>query len=73
MPSGAVARIWAEALGLDLFESPTVAEFSHVIVAEEAVPGRTEKIARIVNRVETMSAEDVKAALRERKKERGSA
>jgi len=48
-----------------LFESPTVEEFARVLVARESRPGETEKIARLVQRLESISAEEVGERLRE--------
>jgi hypothetical protein len=48
------------------FETPTVAELAQHIIANEAKPGQTEKIARILKRIEGMSAEDV-TNMRQRK------
>jgi amino acid adenylation domain-containing protein len=55
-----------------LFEAPTVAEVSQVIVTRETKPGQAEKIARILKKVEGMSAGDVRATLREKRKGRGN-
>lgn len=50
-----------------LFESPTVAELSPRLIAHEAKPGMTAKIAQIVKQLEGMSAEEAKQALENRK------
>ena len=50
-----------------LFESPTVAELSQLIIAHEAKPGQTEKIAKALKRMESLSAEEISQMLRERK------
>ncbi|MCC5644522.1 amino acid adenylation domain-containing protein [Nostoc sp. CHAB 5824] len=50
-----------------LFESPTVAELSSRLIAYEAKPGMTAKIAQIVKQLEGMSAEEAKQALENRK------
>jgi amino acid adenylation domain-containing protein len=52
------------------FEAPTVAELSQAIIANEAGPGQTEKIARILKRIEGMSVRDVKNTLREKSQKR---
>jgi surfactin family lipopeptide synthetase C len=54
-----------------LFEAPTVAELSQAIIATEARPGQTEKIARILKRIEGMSAEDRTNILQKKSQERG--
>jgi len=48
------------------FEAPTVTKLSQVIIANEAKPGQTEKIARIFKRVKAMSNEDVRNILQKR-------
>ncbi len=53
-----------------LFEAPTVAELSKVLIANEEVPGQTEKIAGILKGIQGMSAEDVRRML-ERHEEEG--
>lgn len=50
-----------------LFESPSVAELSQRLIAHEAKPGMTAKIAQIVKQLEGMSAEEAKQALENRK------
>jgi surfactin family lipopeptide synthetase C len=50
-----------------LFESPTIAELSPRLIAHEAKPGMTAKIAQIVKQLEGMSAEEAKQALENRK------
>jgi len=54
-----------------LFEAPTVRELSQVIIAKEARPGQTEKIARVMSKIKSMSAEDVKRTLEEKRRQRG--
>ena len=46
-----------------LFEAPTVAELSKVLIASEAVPGHTEKIAGILKGIQGMSSEEVRQML----------
>lgn len=53
-----------------LFEAPTVAELSLAMLAHEAKPGQTEKIAQVLKQIEAMSAEDIKETLQNRKRER---
>ena len=50
-----------------LFESPSVAELSQRLIAHEAKPGMTAKIAQIVKQLEGMSAEEAKQVLENRK------
>jgi acyl carrier protein len=49
-----------------LFESPTVAMFSRVVIANETVSGQAEKTARILKTIRGMSPEEVKKALEEK-------
>jgi amino acid adenylation domain-containing protein len=53
------------------FEAPTVAGLAQAIVANEAKPGQTEKIARILKRVSGMSAKDVTHTLQQKSTEGG--
>jgi amino acid adenylation domain-containing protein len=46
-----------------LFEAATVAKLSAAIIANEAKPGQTEKIAQALKRVKSMSAEDAMSLL----------
>lgn len=50
-----------------LFESPTVAQLAQTIIAKEAKPGITEKMAQILKKLEGMSDEEAKQALESRK------
>lgn len=50
-----------------IFESPSVAQLAQSTIAKEAKPGLTEKIARIHQKLEGMSAEDARKALESRK------
>jgi amino acid adenylation domain-containing protein len=54
-----------------LFEAPTVAGLARLLVAREAKPGLTEKIARVVQRLEGLSEADARAAVEGKRKERG--
>jgi acyl carrier protein len=54
-----------------LFEVPTVAELSQTLIASEAKPGQTETIARLLKRIEGMSAEDRTYLLQKTRMERG--
>jgi amino acid adenylation domain-containing protein len=55
-----------------LFEAPTVAELAQALIAHEARPGQTEKIARILRRIEGMSAEERANIHQKTRKERGN-
>ena len=48
-----------------VFDSPTVAGMSRALLAHETVPGQTDKIARLLDRIEAMSAEQIGAAMRD--------
>ncbi|MBA3711242.1 MAG: amino acid adenylation domain-containing protein [Pyrinomonadaceae bacterium] len=50
-----------------LFEAPTVAELSQRLVAIEARPGQTEKIAKVLQRIKGMSPEDRRETLQRKK------
>jgi 7-cyano-7-deazaguanine synthase in queuosine biosynthesis len=54
------------------FETPTVAALSEAVLAREETPGRAEKIARIMNKIERMSAEDMKIAIHDKERQKGS-
>jgi acyl carrier protein len=54
-----------------LFEAPTVAELAQAIIANEAKPGQTEKIAHILQRIEGMSTEDVTNMLQKKRAGQG--
>jgi amino acid adenylation domain-containing protein len=53
------------------FEAPTVAELAQAIIAHEVKPGRTEKIARILKRIEGMSTDEVTTMLQQKRAEQG--
>lgn len=53
-----------------LFECGTVAELALAILPFEAQPGRTEKIARAMQRVKHISAEDLSRELQKKRRER---
>jgi amino acid adenylation domain-containing protein len=53
----------------DLFEEPKIANLSRILIANEAKPGQTEKIALAVKKIKTMSAEDKEKLLTQKKKE----
>ncbi|HVG21077.1 MAG TPA: phosphopantetheine-binding protein [Blastocatellia bacterium] len=51
-----------------LFEAPTVAGLSQVLVANEKRPGQTEKIAKALKRVRALSPEETRRLLEEKRK-----
>ncbi|HYL97332.1 MAG TPA: phosphopantetheine-binding protein, partial [Blastocatellia bacterium] len=51
-----------------IFEAPTIEGLARELTAIEVKPGRTEKIARIVLRIKSMSAEEKAERLREAEK-----
>jgi hypothetical protein len=53
------------------FEAPTVAELAQGIIAHEAKPGQTARIAGILKRLKGMSAEDVTNMLQKKRAEQG--
>jgi amino acid adenylation domain-containing protein len=53
------------------FEAPTVAELAQGIMAHEAKPGQTARIAGILKRLKGMSAEDVTNMLQKKRAEQG--
>jgi amino acid adenylation domain-containing protein len=53
----------------DLFEEPTIANLSRILIANEAKPGQTEKIALAIKKIKTMSAEDKEKLLAQKNKE----
>jgi amino acid adenylation domain-containing protein len=54
-----------------LFETPTIAALAQALLAHEAMPGQTEKIAHILKRVQRMSGADVRDLLQQRSREGG--
>jgi hypothetical protein len=64
-----------ESFGVELpllvfLQAPTIAGLSEAIIENEKYPGRAEKIARILNRIERMSADDINRMIQQ-KEERG--
>ena len=53
------------------FATPTVAELAQAVITYEATPGRTEKIARMLQHLTAMSPEDVHHALQQKSRARG--
>jgi acyl carrier protein len=49
-----------------LFESPTVAELSHGLIANEAELGQTEKIAKVLQKIKNMSPEALRETLQQK-------
>jgi amino acid adenylation domain-containing protein len=67
-----ISRLFRVELSLPrLFEAPTVAKLALAIIANEAKPGQTERIARILRRLKGMSAEDVTNMLQKKREEQG--
>jgi natural product biosynthesis luciferase-like monooxygenase protein len=56
-----------------LFDAPTVAALARALIAREAKPGQTEKIAQILKRLAAMSPEEAQQMLQRRKSKRGVA
>jgi acyl carrier protein len=52
-----------------LFEATTVVELAQIIVAHEVKPGQSDKIARVLRRLEAMSVEDARALLQKKEQE----
>lgn len=52
-----------------LFEAPTLAGLAHALIAHEPQSGQSEKIARILKRIEGMSDAEAGRVLQERRKE----
>jgi len=48
----------------NFFEAGTVAETARALIAREARPGQTEKIAGLLKKIEAMSVDEIKSALR---------
>jgi amino acid adenylation domain-containing protein/non-ribosomal peptide synthase protein (TIGR01720 family) len=53
-----------------LFESATVAEMASAVIANESKPGQAQKIARVLEKMESLSAEDRDRMLREKRRGR---
>jgi surfactin family lipopeptide synthetase C len=51
-----------------MFEATTVADQAQAIIAKEARPGQSEKIAQILQKIGGMSAEDVQKSLQHKGK-----
>ncbi len=54
----------------DFFAGSTVAELSRALIASEAKPGQTERIARILKSIEGMSAEDMRTSLQQKEQQK---
>src|SRR5262249_630395 len=46
-----------------LFEAPTVAKLAEALIAQEVTPGRTERVAQILQRLDAMSDQDIDTEL----------
>ena len=49
-----------------VFESPTVEEFARALVARERKPGQLQRIARLIQQVEEMTAEQLRVSASQR-------
>jgi amino acid adenylation domain-containing protein len=56
-----------------MFEAPTVAGMAQQLTANETKPGQTEKIARVLQKLKSMSAADKSELLQQRRRELGNA
>jgi len=52
-----------------LFEAITIADMANLIIAHEAKPGQSDKIARLLQRLEAMSAEETRTLLAQKEQE----
>jgi hypothetical protein len=52
-----------------LFEAITIADMANLIIAHEAKPGQSDKIARLLQRLEAMSAEETRMLLAQKEQE----
>jgi uncharacterized protein YceH (UPF0502 family) len=50
-----------------IFEAPTVAALAALLVAGESIPGEFEKRAEALQRIESLSADDLEEMLRRKK------
>ncbi|MDM9382032.1 amino acid adenylation domain-containing protein [Chlorogloeopsis sp. ULAP01] len=55
-----------------LFEANTVAKLAQLLIAQETKPGQMEKIAQVFQKINAMSANDVRARLQQKKQETGN-
>jgi hypothetical protein len=55
-----------------IFECGTVAELALAMLPFEAQPGRTEKIAKVLQKIKAISAEDLSKELEKKRAERQS-
>jgi acyl carrier protein len=56
-----------------LFDATTITQLSHIIIENETVPGRTEKIARALNTIRNMPEEERQKMLGQKRREIGVA
>jgi amino acid adenylation domain-containing protein len=69
-----VRRLFRREVPLQIvFEATTVAKLARAIVESETQPGQTEKIARVLQKLKSISPDEMQSALAERRKERNSA
>jgi acyl carrier protein len=69
-----VRRLFRRELPLQVvFEATTVAKLAQAVIESEAQPGQTEKIARVLRRLKSISPDEMQTALAERRKERNNA
>jgi amino acid adenylation domain-containing protein len=55
-----------------LFEAPTVAKLVEFLLANETRPGYSEKIAKLLMKIDNMSSEEIRKALQKERGERGN-
>jgi amino acid adenylation domain-containing protein/non-ribosomal peptide synthase protein (TIGR01720 family) len=69
-----VRRLFRRELPLQVvFEATTVAKLARAVVESETQPGQTEKIARVLLKLKSISPDEMQTALAERRKERNNA
>ena len=54
-----------------LFEAPTVAKLVELVLANETQPGHSDKIANHLMKIDSMSSEDIRKTLEEKRGKRG--
>lgn len=69
-----VRRLFRRELPLQVvFEATTVAKLAQAVIESETQPGQTEKIARVLQKLKSISPDEMQTALAERRKERNNA
>jgi amino acid adenylation domain-containing protein/non-ribosomal peptide synthase protein (TIGR01720 family) len=69
-----VRRLFRRELPLQVvFEATTVAKLAGALVESETSPGQTEKIARVLLKLKSISSDEMQSALAQRRKERNNA